>query len=85
MNASSDHSSTQISPGLRALIERERLSLMRVSSLLTCLRIATLYDEEVNVADIVEVANGVMSDAIEALDIVNLTRVAVASDRTESD
>ena len=67
------------------MIERERLSLMRVSSLLACLRIATLYDEEVNVADIVDVANGVMVDAIEALDIVNLNRAADASDRKESD
>ena len=49
-----------------------------------CLHVA-VHDFEINFADVVAVANDLVGDVIEALDIVNLKRAANAPDADEED
>lgn len=65
-------------------IERQRAQLMRVSTVLTCLWISTLYqkwhDVEIEADDVALLLRRVIDEAVDALDIVVLARAAENSD-----
>jgi hypothetical protein len=65
-------------------IKRQRAQLMRVSTVLTCLWISTLYqkwhDVEIEADDVALLLRRVIDEAVDALDIVVLARAAENSD-----
>lgn len=74
----------RIPRGAEQAIELQRLQLMRASSVLTCLWLASLYQEwheiEIDAADIALLVRRVINDAVDALDIVNLARAVESPD-----
>ena len=70
--------------GVEEAIERQRAQLMRVSTVLTCLWISTLYQEwhdvEIEADDVALILRRLIDEAIAALDIVVLARAAEESD-----
>lgn len=73
-----------IPKGVEQAIEHQRVQLMRVSTVLTCLWITTLYQEwhdvEIGADDVALLLRRVIDEAVEALDIVVLMRTAEESD-----
>lgn len=65
-----------IPQGIREAIEHQRLQLTRASTALTCLWIATLYQDwhevEINAADVALLTRRVIDEAISALDTIEL-------------
>lgn len=65
-------------------IERQRAQLMRVSTVLTCLWISTLYQEwhdvEIEADDVARILRRLIDEAVAALDIVVLASAAEASE-----
>lgn len=70
--------------GVEQAIERQRAQLMRVSTVLTCLWISTLYQEwhgvEIEADDVALLLRRVIDEAVDALDIVVLARAIKSSD-----
>jgi hypothetical protein len=68
----------QPSDGAAEIIERERRNLQRACALLDCLRIASTYDheEEIDPGDVAYVVRGLVSNAVNALDCVELRKAA---------
>jgi len=66
--------------GVQEAIEQQRIQLMRASTVLTCLWIASLYqrwhDVEIDAADVALIVRRMIDDAAAALDTVVLARAA---------
>lgn len=60
------------------IIERERRNLQRACALLDCLRVAVMYDyeKEIDPGDVAYVVRGLVRETVNALDRVELRRVA---------
>jgi len=67
-----------LSDGATEIIERERRNLQRACALLDCLRVAAMYDDEEGIepGDVAYVVRGLVNDALNALDRVELRRAA---------
>ena len=67
-----------LSNGAAEIIERERRNLQRACALLDCLRVAAMYDHEEGIepGDVAYVVRGLVNDALNALDRVELRRAA---------
>ena len=66
-----------VGPALFEVIERERRNLQRASAVLASLTVAVMYEEEEMAAgDVAYVARGLIDQATDALDVVELERAA---------
>jgi hypothetical protein len=67
---------SELSPRIVRVIDRERARLGRATAVLKCLTVASIYDDKIDVSDVVEVAYRLVLKAIDHLDSIELLRAA---------
>jgi hypothetical protein len=76
--------SADLPVGMQDQIERERRRLRQASAVLSCLKIAALYQEwheEIDPGDVAEIVQDLVDKALAGLDLVELARRAKAFER----